>query len=295
MRENFSGVHWMLATPFFDNENLDLKSMSTLATKAEEFGCTGIVALGVTGEVAKLTDNERTQISETVISSAKNIPITLGTSGGSSFTVINRSIEAQKLGAAAVMVSAPPMLKPNDDALLTFYEKLGNSIDIPIVVQDYPETTGVHMSLSFIENLVEKVPSALYLKLEDPPTPNKISSIRQRIGDRMEIFGGLGGVYLLDELARGSAGAMTGFAYPEILISVCELMNNSSRDEAEAIFYKYLPLILFEGQSGIGISIRKAALHLRGFISSPKVRFPGANIDPNTQSELESLITKLNL
>ena len=79
MRENFSGVHWMLATPFFDNENLDLKSMSTLATKAEEFGCTGIVALGVTGEVAKLTDNERTQISETVISSAKNIPITLET------------------------------------------------------------------------------------------------------------------------------------------------------------------------------------------------------------------------
>ena len=187
------------------------------------------------------------------------------------------------------------MLKPNDDSLLTFHKKLGNSIDIPIVVQDYPETTGVYMSLSFIENLAQRVPSALYLKLEDPPTPNKITSVRDRIGDRMEIFGGLGGAYLLDELARGSAGAMTGFAYPKILISVCKLMNNDSRSEAEKIFYKYLPLILYEGQSGIGISIRKTALHLRGFISSPKVRLPGANIDPNSQLELESLIRKLDL
>ncbi len=199
------------------------------------------------------------------------------------------------MGAAAVMVSAPSMQKPNLDALLGYYQRIADAVDLPIVVQDYPQTSGVSMPPAFVARLTESVPSARYLKLEDPPTPTKITAIRDLIGDRMGIFGGLGGVFLLDELARGSIGAMTGFAYPEILVAVCRHMAEGDRAKAEEVFYKHLPLIQFEGQEAIGVSIRKAALHHRGLISTPTVRHPGSGVAEKTREELQSLIASLGL
>ena len=151
------------------------------------------------------------------------------------------------------------------------------------------------LSRSEFARLAEEVPSARYLKLEDPPTPTKIRAIRELIGDRMGIFGGLGGVFLLDELAQGSAGAMTGFTYPEILVEVCRHMAEGDRAKAEEVFHRYLPLILFESQEGIGLAIRKEALHHRGLISTPRVRHPGGPVADLTRKELLHLIDTLGL
>ena len=295
MRDDFYGMHWMLATPFDADEQVDTASIPRLLGKAREAGCRGVVALGVTGEAARLTDKERTLVARTVLDASDGLPVTLGTTAPGTQVAIERSREAQELGAAAVMVSAPSMQKPNLDALLGHYQRIADAVDLPIVVQDYPQTSGVSMPPAFVARLAETVPSARYLKLEDPPTPTKISAIRDLIGDRMGIFGGLGGVFLLDELARGSIGAMTGFAYPEILVEVCRQMAEGDRRKAEEVFYRHLPLIQFEGQEGIGLSIRKAALHHRGLISTPTVRHPGGGVAETTRRELLDLIETLGL
>ena len=295
MSTNFSGMHWMLATPFDDSEALDTGSIPRLVEKAREVGCNGLVALGVTGEVARLTDQERWTVAETVTKAAGDMPVTLGTSAASTKVAIAHSKGAQTLGASAVMVAAPPMAKPNLDALFVHYQRIGDAVDLPIVVQDYPLTTGVQMPVPFIARLAEEVPTARYLKLEDPPTPAKIGAIRKLVGDKLGIFGGLGGVFLLDELAQGSAGAMTGFAYPEVLVEVCRHMAEGDRARAEEVFRKHLPLILFESQEGIGLSIRKEALHHRGLIGTPKVRHPGGPINDTTRTELLHLIVSLGL
>lgn len=134
-----------------------------------------------------------------------------------------------------------------------------------------------------------------YLKLEDPPTPTKISAIRNKIQDRMGIFGGLGGVFLLDELRRGSIGAMTGFAYPEILVQICNEYKNGKSEGAEKLFYDHLPLIQFEQQEGIGLAIRKAGIHHRGLISHPTVRHPAGQLAENTYKELLEMIKRVGL
>ena len=290
MADKFSGVHWMLATPFHDDESIDSASIANLVDKAVSSGCEGMVCLGVTGEAARLTDRERYQVAEAVIQRAQGLPVTVGTTAGSTAAAIERSKEAQDLGAAAVMVSPPPMGKPNPDAVLAHYSRLADAIDLPIVVQDYPSTSGVHMSPDFIAKLSSSVPAAQYLKLEDPPTPPKISAIRKLVGDEMPIFGGLGGVFLLEELARGSAGAMTGFAYPEVLVDICREMAEGTRTKAEELFTRCLPLMLFEFQEGIGVGIRKYALHSRGFIENPKVRHPGPNPTDETKEEFHRLV-----
>ena len=295
MADKFSGVHWMLATPFQDDEELDLGSIANLMEKAYTSGCEGVVALGVTGEAARLTDAERRVVAKEVISHANGMPVTLGATAAGTSAAIAYSREAQELGAAAVMVSAPAMGKPNPDSLFIHYSRIAEAIDIPIVVQDYPQTSGVHMAPAFIARLYQEIPSVQYLKLEDPPTPTKISAIRALAGEELAIFGGLGGMYLLDELTRGSAGAMTGFAYPEVLVAICRHMAEGDRRQAEEVFYRHLPLLLFEFQEGIGVGIRKYALQQRGLIASGRVRHPGPQITDETRQEFHNLVEAVGL
>lgn len=295
MADRFTGVHWMLATPFGEDEELDLDSIGNLMEKARQSGCEGVVALGVTGEAARLTDAERRAVAKEVIANANGLPVTLGTTAAGTSAAIAYSREAQELGAAAVMVSAPPLGKPNPDSLFTHYRRIAGAVNLPLVVQDYPQTSGVHMAPAFIARLASEIPGVHYLKLEDPPTPTKITAIRRLAGDELAIFGGLGGVYLLDELARGSAGAMTGFAYPEVLVSICRHMAEGDRKEAEAVFYRHLPLLLFEFQEGIGVGIRKYALQQRGLIANARVRHPGPQITGETRREFHQLVETVGL
>jgi 4-hydroxy-tetrahydrodipicolinate synthase len=295
MVDSFYGMHWMLATPFHQNEEVDYDSIPNLVQKAMSSGCTGVVGLGVMGEAARLTDRERTKIAETIIKSSENLPVTLGTTANGTKAMIERSKEAEQIGAAAVMVSAPSMPKPNLDALFGYYHQLAEQLTIPIVMQDYPQTSGVEMPVDFIVRVANEIPNVKYLKLEDPPTPTKISAIRNKIDDRMGIFGGLGGVFLLDELRRGSIGAMTGFAYPEILVQICDEFKNGKLEVAEKLFYDHLPLIQFEQQEGIGLAIRKAGIHHRGLISHPTVRHPAGQLAENTFKELLEVINRVSL
>ena len=295
MLDPFYGMHWMLATPFDQNEEVDYDSIPNLVNKAISSGCTGVVGLGVMGEAARLTDRERTKIAETIIKSSENLPVTLGTTANGTKAMIDRSREAEQIGAAAVMVSAPSMPKSNLDALFGYYYQLAEQLTIPIVMQDYPQTSGVEMPVNFIVRVANEIPNVKYLKLEDPPTPTKISAIRNKIQDRMGIFGGLGGVFLLDELRRGSIGAMTGFAYPEILVQICNEYKNGKSEGAEKLFYDHLPLIQFEQQEGIGLAIRKAGIHHRGLISHPTVRHPASQLAENTYKELLEMIKRVGL
>ena len=295
MVDAFYGMHWMLATPFMENEQVDYESIPHIIRKAKETGCTGVVGLGVMGEVARLTDDERSLIAEKIISSSDGVPVTLGTTANSTIAAIHYSKEAERLGASAVMVSAPTMAKTNLETLFSHYDRLAKEISIPIVMQDYPQTSGVEMPVDFITRVANEIPQVKYLKLEDPPTPTKISSIKSRIGDRLGIFGGLGGVFLLDELRRGSIGAMTGFAYPEVLVDICKHMKIGDISEAEELFYKHLPLIQFEQQEGIGLAIRKSGLHHRGLIKFPTVRAPAGQLAHETRSELEAVIKRVGL
>ena len=295
MNNRFSGVHWMLATPFDEQEEVDAPSIARLMDKAESSGCQGVVCLGVTGEVARLTDQERRQVTSEVVDHANGMPVTVGTTAASTKACIDYSREAQSLGASAVMVAAPPMAKSNVDVLFNHFQRVADSLDIPVVLQDYPQASGVQMPTAFIARVAEEIPNVQYLKLEDPPTPNKITAIKKVIGDKLTIFGGLGGVFLLDELSRGSVGAMTGFAYPEVLVEICTNMREGGRASAEPVFNRHLPLLLFEYQEGIGLGIRKNALYHRGLISCPKVRYPGSEPTEEIRQEFLHLIQDVDL
>jgi 4-hydroxy-tetrahydrodipicolinate synthase len=146
---------------------------------------------------------------------------------------------------------------------------------------------------------MNEVENCRYVKLEEAPTTIKISALVGRIEDpnkRAGIFGGLGGMYFYEELARGATGIMTGFAYQEILAKIYGLFEAGERDGSREYFFRYLPLIRFEAQLGVGgVGIRKEVYKMRGVIPSSHVRSPAPPLDTRTLHELEDLVGFLGL
>ena len=286
------GVYSVLPTPFTASGDLDLDSLRRVLDLFVTAGVNGVTALGVTGEVARLTDHERQQVLETVVRHVDGrIGVVAGTTAEGTRTCIAYSTHAREVGATAVMVSPPRMPKLNSDAVVRHYEALAAAVDIEIVVQDYPPISGFAMEPALLARIARDLPRARTIKLEDPPTPFKTSRILAACGDvSVRIFGGLGGVFLLEELLAGATGAMTGFAFPELLVRIVGLYRAGKIDEAADVFYRAVPLMRFEFQEGIGMAIRKEVLHLRGALASAATRAPGASLDATTRDALERVM-----
>jgi 4-hydroxy-tetrahydrodipicolinate synthase len=191
---------------------------------------------------------------------------------------------------------APPNNVKNLDLVFEHYRRVAEAVSVPVVVQDEPVNTGVVMPAAFIARVVNEIEGCRYVKLEEAPTTIKITSLLKEIRTEVGIFGGLGGMYFYEELARGAIGIMTGFAYPEILVRTYELFSGGREREAREYFFRYLPLIRFEAQLGVGgVGIRKEVFRMRGAISSSHVRFPAPSLDDETLRELRELVEFLGL
>jgi 4-hydroxy-tetrahydrodipicolinate synthase len=255
-------------------------------------GVNGLTALGVTGEVGRLVERERALVLQTVLSHVNGrVPVIAGTSADGLRTCIEYTRQALAAGAAAVMVSPPRMAKLNSEAVVAHYSKLASAIEIEIIVQDYPPISGFTMEPSLLARIAREIPRARNIKLEDPPTPLKTARIREQTQDiHVSILGGLGGVYLLEELIAGASGAMTGFAYPEMLVEIVKMFKSGDVNGAANAFYRYVPLMRFEFQEGIGMSIRKEVLRRRGALTDASIRAPGAVLNSSTDAALDMLL-----
>ncbi len=290
-----SGIFNILATPFSADYDVDYDSLRRLVSFQMTIGAQGLTILGVLGEAAKLSVDERRAVMDTVVETvAGDIPVVVGTSHSELDTCIALSEAAFAAGADGVMIAPPPMEGKSDPAILALYSKIAETISGSIVVQDFPPINDVIMSPAVMAQIAEAIPNARYLKLEDPPLMQKIDAIRQ-LTDKFEIFGGLGGMFLLEELGRGASGTMTGFAFTEILVAVYEAYKAGRLDEAEAIFDKYVPLIRYENQPLINLTIRKAILHRRGAIADPTPRPPFNPIDAGTEAEIDWLLKRVGI
>lgn len=290
-----TGIFNILATPFTADYAVDVESLKNLVEFQIDKGAYGLTILGVLGEAAKLNVDERKLVMETVVETvAGRIAIVVGTSHPETSTCIDLSKAAFAAGAAGVMIAPPRMDNPTDEKVMALYSEIAESIDQAIVVQDFPPVNGVIMSPDFLAALAEKIPNARHLKLEDPPLMQKIAAIRERT-DKYEIFGGLGGMFLLEELNRGASGTMTGFAFTEILVAIFKAFNEDRKADAEAIFDKYLPLIRYENQPTINLTIRKELLKRRGAIAHATPREPFAPIDAGTHDEISWIFRRVGI
>jgi 4-hydroxy-tetrahydrodipicolinate synthase len=201
-------------------------------------------------------------------------------------------------GAAGVMIAPAPHLR-TDEQIITYFKQAQEAIgeDIPWVLQDYPLTLNVVFTPAVIRRIVMDSPSCVMLKHEDWPGLEKISALRafQKDGSLrpLSILCGNGGLFLDFEMERGADGAMTGYAFPELLIDVVKFSKQGKRDAAHDLFDAHLPLIRYEQQPGAGLAVRKYVLQKRGMIASSAQRKPGASLSATAKTEVDYLLSRV--
>ncbi|MDP6578266.1 MAG: dihydrodipicolinate synthase family protein [Candidatus Marinimicrobia bacterium] len=296
--ESASGVYIISATPFTENGEVDIDSADRLVDFYIEKGVSGITILGMMGEAQKMAPEESESFLDRVMKRVgSKVPVIVGVSNAGLDNLVHLSKVSMDKGAAGVMVAPLAGLRTEEkvyDYFCQVFSALGD--DIPVCYQDYPFATGTEISVTLFNRLVADFDQLVMLKHEECPGLNKISKVRQASDKglrRVSILCGNGGLYLPQELARGANGAMTGFAYPEMLVTMVKLFQTGEHDRAEDVFDAYLPLVKHEQQPGFGLALRKEVLYRRGVISTPKVRAPGPKLNSIDQEELTRLISRV--
>jgi 4-hydroxy-tetrahydrodipicolinate synthase len=291
-----TGVLPITLTPFTDEGDVDEGSIDSLVEDYLGAGAHGLTILGIMGEAARLLDDERERVLRRYLqATAGRVPVVAGVSARATRMALDYARRAEDAGAAAVML-APPDNTRNLDLVFEHFRLVAEAVSVPVVVQDEPVNTGVVMPAPFLVRLLDEIEGCRYLKLEETPTLPKITAVRRGAEEQVGIFGGLGGLYLYEELLRGADGIMTGFGFPQVLVGTYERFVAGDRAGAQEFFFRYLPLIRYEAQLGVGgVTIRKQVFARRGAIASPHARFPAPPVDDPTLAELDDLIAAVGL
>jgi 4-hydroxy-tetrahydrodipicolinate synthase len=298
LTSSIKGVIPIAPTPFHPDGTVDEKSLDRMTDFFLAAGSDGITILGQLGEAPKLDHQEAIDIARRVIKRS-NVPIIVGVSapGFAAMRALTRDV--MEIGAAGVMI-APPNTLRTDDQIVTYYRQAAEAIgsDVPFVLQDYPLTFSVVMTPAVIRRIVVDNPSCVMLKHEDWPGLEKISTLRgfERDGSmrHIAILTGNGGLFLDFEMDRGTDGANTGYAFPEMLVDVVRLSAAGQRDQAHDLFDAHLPYLRYEQQQGpLGLAVRKYVLMRRGVLASDTQRKPGLSLSAEAKTEVDYLLSRI--
>ena len=299
LNDRAGGVYIISATPFFDDGAIDYDSATRLVEFYLETGVSGMTILGMMGEAPKLSDDESLAFMWHMMNAVNGrIPVVVGVSGAGLDTMNALTQASMEAGAAGVMI-APNAAHDTDEKIYGYFaavcEKLGS--EVPVCYQDFPLATKASVSPALLTRLFNDFSQIAVLKHEDWPGLSKITALRQASENgqvrRVPILVGNGGLYLPQELARGADGAMTGFAFPEMLVQVVALFKSGQEDKAQDLFDAYLPVTKHEQQPGFGLAVRKETLRRRGVIASAATRAPGPKLSAIDHTELDNLLKRL--
>lgn len=299
LTEQARGVYLIAVTPFTDSGALDLTSTDRMVDFYLERGADGLTLLGIMGEAPKLsTEEARTFVKRVLDRVRGRVPIIVGTSAPGFAPMKELAASVMDMGASGVMV-APPATLRTDDQIVTYFDGVAETLgpNTPWCLQDHPLATGVQMSTSVVLRILKQVPTCVMVKHEENPGLAKIAAYRAA-SDKGEVrrfsilTGNGGGLFLPEELARGADGAMTGFAYPEMMVDVCKAQAAGNAERAMDLFDAYLPLARYEQQPNVGLAVRKYLMAKRGAIASSAVRKPGPKLSAADIADIERLIAR---
>ena len=292
------GVYVIAPTPFHPDGRVDEDSVDGMTDFFLGAGCDGLTILGVMGEAPKLDEAESLVLSRRIIRRAGKAGIIVGVTAPGFAAMRSLALGVMEAGAAGVMIAPPSHLR-NDEALVSYFHQAVEAIgsDIPFVLQDYPQLFQVQMPPAVIRRIAMELPSCVMLKHEDWPGLEKIAALRRFQADGtlrpLSILCGNGGMFLDFEMERGADGAMTGYAFPDMLVELVGLAQAGERDRAHDLFDAHLPMIRYELQPGVGLAVRKYVLMRRGVIASDTQRRPSSTLSAQAREEVEYLLSRL--
>jgi 2-keto-3-deoxy-L-arabinonate dehydratase len=293
---NFAGIFPIVNTTFHEDGSLDLDSQVRLIRFLMECGAHGLGLFGTASEGYTLSTDERVQLMRLIVREVGGrVPVVVSTGHTGTDVAVALSRQAEAEGADALMVLPPYFLKPDADGIFEYFRAISDAVSIPIMVQDAPLMTQVAMGPSLLAQMARELKHVRYAKIEATPTGPKMTAIKRAAENHLVLFGGLNGHFLLEELGRGAAGTMPGSDLTAVFVRIWTMWQKNRHEEAREEFGRYLPLIRYELQPGLGVSVMKLNLYEWGVIANTRVRHPTRTVDEIGRQELAALRQTLDL
>ena len=283
---DFSGVWIPLVTPFRDHR-VDHDALSVLVRRLAADGVAGFVVCATTGEAPLLCDDERVAVLGTVKAST-SLPLIMGASGTTADEVLRRIDAAARHAPAAFMVTAPPYLRPSQDALLAFFTAIADASPAPLVVYDIPARTGVRIELATLLALAAH-PQVVALK----DCGGRVEQTEGVIADgRLQVLCGNDNEWFSTR-CLGGAGAIAASAHirTDLFVAFDRALARGDLAAGRALWrlLKPLTLGLFDEPSPAPV---KALLAARGECAN-ELRAPMTAASPALAERLRALVAGL--
>ena len=276
------GICPIIATPFFENGEVDYESLDKLVKTLIKGGCPAVTLFGIAGEYYKLSDDERKKMAEVTIKAAKEV------GGKTIVSVTDHATEVavktakmfEEMGADCLMMLPPFFLKPGATYLYEHMKAIGNAVKIPIMAQYAPEQTGVAIAPDVFVKLQKECPNIVYYKIECKPAGPYVTSLMKLTDGRMKIFVGNAGFQFIECSDRGAIGAMPGCSMYDVYLDIYNKYVNGDRMGAIEVHNRLLPMLNHIRQNVEQIiSFEKRILCRRGIIKTDYCRKPSYNTD----------------
>ncbi|MCI0626347.1 MAG: dihydrodipicolinate synthase family protein [Acidobacteria bacterium] len=290
MKRNYEGVFPIVLTPFDERCEIDEASQLALVNYLIDCGVHGIAIFGNASEGYALSESEKAELMKLIIGEVRGrVPVFVSTGHTGTHVAVQLSKAAQEAGADGLMILPPYFLKPSAEDLFGYYRAISDAVSIPIMIQDAPLLTAVNIGAAQMARMARECANVRYAKVEAPPTSLKVTEVKQAAGESLVIFGGLNGNFILEELKRGARGTMPGSDMIPMFIKVWNDCEAGRNKQARAQFNRYLPLIRFELQPGLGVSAMKHNLKAADIIKFTTVRPPTRSLDAAGVEELQEI------
>lgn len=288
------GVIPALVTPFADDgRSVDEERLRHLISHLIDLGVTGLVPCGTTGEFQNLSEQERRRVVEVTVDEANGrVPVIAGTSSSGTELTIEKTRHAKDVGADAAIIVTPYYHKPSNRGLYEHYRRIAEAVDIPIVLYNIPQATGVSLPWQLVEDLVE-IPNIAGLK-DSSGELRFILTVLEKVGERLPVMCGHDEV-VLPALTAGCAGMILASAnvFPDHHLKLYKAVQESRLSDARQIQLTIQKMSRIIVKSGAVAT--KAALNMMGINVGP-VRLPlsiGGELTYEERDELRLDLEKI--
>jgi dihydrodipicolinate synthase/N-acetylneuraminate lyase len=292
---SWTGIYPSLATPFAESGGIDLEAQRAITRFALEGGAHGLICFGLAGEVFRLTPQERIELLEVIVDEVDGrIPVLAGVGTESEYHSVRLARAAAGAGATGIVIP-PPLTCPSASApLLRYFERIAGDVELPVMIQDAPEYLRVEVGPELVATLAQRAPNLAAVKLE--VGPDGLGRWAVEFAGRLAIFGGNGGLYLIDCLDHGASGIAPGVDTVDVLVEIHSLWSADRPDEAWERMRLLLPLLTFQMQTIDHYNATaKYVLQQRGVISGAEMRAPAVGLDDVSRGILDRYLKTLRL
>ena len=296
MQNMWRGVYPALCTPFTAEDAVDLEAQRLVVRFALDGGSHGVVAFGLAGEVLKLSADERRELTDVIVDEVEGaVPVFVGAGAPSVRASVELARHAEQAGASCVVLPAPMGGALGEAALVDYFVRIASAVSLPVMIQDAPAYLGVGLGPELVRQIGALAENVRLVKLEAGPV--EMSHWIEHLGPEFAIWGGDGGVYLLDCVRTGAAGIIPGVDLIDFVVRAYEAEAEGDTALAEERLREILPMLVFEMQHSIDHynACAKRVLVRRGVLTNAALRSPATAFGEVSETLLDQHLTALKL